>query len=201
MRGGTFRALLGVGALALLLAACGGPREHEGPPPVPVSPNGEPLLGAQPGTEGCEAAEAAWLAAADMNHDGVVDRTEFMADAQRWFATVDENKDGTITPDELTTLRLRLMPPAQRAAETRGENDRQRALARRRGYLGADLGRASATDRPDPVMSADVNLDNRVSHEEFQAQAARTFASLDRNRDGHLSRDEVVATCAVLLRR
>ncbi len=60
--------------------------------------------------------------------------------------------------------------------------------------------RASATDRPDPVMSADVNLDNRVTQEEFQAQAARTFASLDRNRDGHLSRDEVAATCAPVRR-
>jgi hypothetical protein len=112
---------------------------------------------------------------------------------------VDENKDGTITPDELTQLRLRLIPPAQRAIETRAENERQRMLARR-GRRDLESGRASATDRPDPVMSADVNLDNRVTQEEFHAQAVRTFASLDRNRDGHLSRDEVAATCTPVRR-
>jgi Ca2+-binding EF-hand superfamily protein len=192
--------VLGAGALALLLAACGGGRrEFEGPPPMPVSPNGEPLLGHERGAAGCEAAQAAWLAAVDANRDGVVDRAEFLADAQRWFATMDENKDGTITPDELTTLRLRLMPPEQRAIESRAENERERARERR--GLRSSASRSSGSDRPDPVMSADVNLDNRVSHEEYQAQAARTFASLDRNRDGHLSRDEVVATCTTAGRR
>jgi hypothetical protein len=56
-------------------------------------------------------------------------------------------------------------------------------------------GRRGPNEQPDPVMSADVNLDNRVTLEEFQAQAARTFASLDRNRDGRLSKDEVEASC------
>ena len=47
-------------------------------------------------------------------------------------------------------------------------------------------------------MSADANLDNRVTWEEFEAQARRVFAGLDRNRDGRLSKDEVVAgSCAV----
>jgi hypothetical protein len=45
-------------------------------------------------------------------------------------------------------------------------------------------------------MSADVNLDNRVSAEEFQAQATRVFAGLDRNHDGRLSKDEVLAACS-----
>ena len=59
----------------------------------------------------------------------------------------------------------------------------------------AGRGRRGPNEQPDPVMSADVNLDNRVTLEEFQAQAARTFASLDRNRDGRLSKDEVEASC------
>src|SRR5258706_2692022 len=101
MRGGIIiRSVVGAAALALLLVACGGsPREFEGPPPVPVSPNGEPLVGHEPGPAGCEAAQAAWLAAADHNRDGVLDRAQVLADAQRWFATLHENQARPITPD------------------------------------------------------------------------------------------------------
>jgi Ca2+-binding EF-hand superfamily protein len=181
-------------ALCLLLAGCGGSDEPRDPPP-PVSPNGEPLVGAQPGQPGCEAALGAWLEAVDQNRDGALDRAEFMADATRWFARIDENGDGMVTPDELTVLRLRLMPPTTRGAETRGENLRQRYRDRDRRQMFGPT-RAGPNDRPDPVMSADVNLDNRVTADEFLAQAARTFAGLDRNRDGRLTKDEVVADCA-----
>jgi Ca2+-binding EF-hand superfamily protein len=183
-----------IAALALVLllvTACGGGDLPEAPP-IPVSPNGEPLIGAEPGTAGCAAAQAKWLEAADSNRDGTLDRAEFMADAQRWFAQADENGDGSITPDELTQLRLRLMPPAVRAAQTRAENERQRARERGRNQ---QFRPRSPYERPDPVMSADANLDNRVTAEEYRAQTVRTFATLDRNRDGRLSQDEIATTC------
>src|SRR5260221_11202162 len=101
MRGGAIRSVVGVAALALLLVACGGgPREFEGPPPVPVSPNGEPLVGHEPGPAGCEAAQAAWLAAADQNRDGVLARAEVLADAQPRVPTGHEKKDAPMPPDE-----------------------------------------------------------------------------------------------------
>lgn len=188
-----------IAMLALALAACGHGDPPEAPP-TPVSPHGEPLVGAQPGTAGCVAALGTWFDGVDANRDGGLDRAEFMADGQRWFARVDENGDGSITPDELTVLRLRLLPPTVRGVETRGENMRQRYRDsdRRQRLFGP---RAGPYDRPDPVMSADVNLDNRVSAEEYQAQAARTFATLDRNRDGRLTKDEVAVGCTERERR
>lgn len=185
--------------LALALAGCGGGEPPE-PPVLPVSPHGEPLVGAQPGTAGCVAALGGWFDGVDANRDGVLDRAEFMADGQRWFARVDENADGFITPDELTALRLRLMPPTVRGVETRAENLRQRARDgdRRQRLFGP---RAGPYDRPDPVMSADVNLDNRVTVEEFHAQAARIFATLDHNRDGRLTKEEVAVGCTERDRR
>ncbi len=44
-------------------------------------------------------------------------------------------------------------------------------------------------------MSADTNLDNKVTPEEFMAYARKKFLELDSNHDGTLSRDEVLARC------
>ncbi|MEJ0072275.1 MAG: hypothetical protein WDO24_30275 [Pseudomonadota bacterium] len=44
-------------------------------------------------------------------------------------------------------------------------------------------------------MAADLNLDNRVTLEEFKIQGERNFAGLDRNRDGRLAKDEVLVAC------
>jgi Ca2+-binding EF-hand superfamily protein len=50
-------------------------------------------------------------------------------------------------------------------------------------------------DVVDPVMSADKSLSFKVSHEDFIAQAHEVFGELDKNHDGTISRDEVVASC------
>lgn len=180
---------------AAALGACGGGRDRaeRGPPPPPISPNGEPLLAGAAGTS-CEAALGQWFDAADLNHDGALDAAEFLADAMRWFAVMDLNHDGAVTPDELTTLRLKLMPPA--APPARGSAEERAERGGRGGFLG--FGESSprrSNERPDPVMSADVNLDNRVTAEEFRAQAERVFAGLDRNHDGRLTKDEVMIGC------
>jgi len=192
-RRATIVGILLLGAAAL--GACGGDRERDerGPAPAPISPNGEPLVAGGAGVS-CEAALGQWFDAADLNHDGVVDAAEFMADAMRWFAVMDTNHDGAVTPDELTTLRLKLTPPV--APPKRGSDEDRTERSERGGFLGFG-GRSPrrVRERPDPVMSADLNLDNRVTAEEFQAQATRVFAGLDRNRDGRLIRDEVLVGC------
>jgi hypothetical protein len=177
------------------LGACGGDRarDERGPPPAPISPNGEPLVAGGAGVS-CEAALGQWFDTADLNHDGALDEAEFMADAMRWFAVMDTNHDGAVTPDELTALRLKLSPPT--APPKRGSDEDRAERSERGGFLGFG-GRSPrrTSERPDPVMSADVNLDNRVTAEEFQAQASRVFAGLDRKHDGRLSKDEVMVGC------
>jgi Ca2+-binding EF-hand superfamily protein len=176
-------------ALTALLGACGG-GEPAGPPPPPVSPNGEPLVSAGVGAS-CEVALGQWFDATDLNHDGFLDMAEFTADSTRWFAVMDANRDGAVTPDELTALRLKLVPPTIRPP--RG-SDEARDGRERRGWFASKEPRPPR-ERPDPVMAADLNLDNRVTAEEFQAQTARNFAGLDRNRDGRLAKDEVLVAC------
>lgn len=182
-------AVAGALMVAVSLSGCGGGRRPEAPP-TPISPNGEPLVGGV-----CTDVLGRWFDAADRNHDGFLDANEFMADTDRWFAVMDANHDGAVTPDELTALRLKLVPP--KVPTKRGDDDGDEPERRRRGGLfgsGSDRPRGPG-ERPDPVMSADVNLDNRVTLEEFRAQAERVFAGLDRDHDGRLSKDEVMVGC------
>lgn len=68
-----------------------------GPATLFISPSGEPFR-ARPG----EAYPvAAWFAQADGNHDGRLEREEFVADSVRFFGQLDRNQDGLIDSDEL----------------------------------------------------------------------------------------------------
>ena len=53
-------------------------------------------------------------------------------------------------------------------------------------------GRRSRRIAADPVMLADVHLRNRVTRDEFMTYANANFAALDVNRDGRLSRAEIL---------
>jgi hypothetical protein len=67
-----------------------------------ISPMGEPFRGADP--------IGAWFDAADIDHDGVLTRREFEADAARFFAVLDRGKDGEIDPDDIEYYETRLAP-------------------------------------------------------------------------------------------
>jgi Ca2+-binding EF-hand superfamily protein len=57
------------------------------------------------------------------------------------------------------------------------------------GLMGA--GRYSFLNIPEPVISADADLNRGVSLREFTAAAGQRFAMLDANHDGRLTRDEL----------
>jgi hypothetical protein len=52
-------------------------------------------------------------------------------------------------------------------------------------------GRYSFLNIPEPVISADTNLNRGVSLQEFTTAAGQRFVMLDTNRDGRLTRDEL----------
>lgn len=148
------------------------------------SPNGEVLNGGPLGRPTCEDALTGWFNRIDANHDGRIDREEFIADARRQFAIMDINHDGLITPAELD--RYRATYKTVQDEQSTGNTDRRR-----------DPARNSITDgsQPDPVMAADVRLRNQIDLQEFLAHADKVFARIDHNHDGFINRDKTVSEC------
>jgi hypothetical protein len=168
------------------------------PPEVAVSPNGEPLSGGPLGKLACADAAAQWFGRVDANHDGSIDKGEFMADLRAQFARMDLDHDGFITPDELAAYRAPYLyrsegrtPPAGGEAKPTPEGDTENAPHHRQ--RGAGPSHALPSGLADPVMSADRNLDFKVSLDEFVAQGAEVFARLDKDKDGRISRAEAEA--------
>ncbi|MFZ0693384.1 MAG: hypothetical protein WAN51_04415 [Alphaproteobacteria bacterium] len=174
------------------------------------SPNGEPLSGGALGHPVCANALSAWFDRVDGNHDGRVDADEFMMDARRQFAAMDLDHTGVITASELARYRApyeETVPRQKNVAsnEDGEEPDEQSASGNRRSRHGGQSGggqRAAAggpadmsDSQPDPVMSADIGLRFEVHVEDFLAYAQQKFSTLDRDRNGTLDRNEVVASC------
>lgn len=173
---------------ALALGGCGllGHRHTAGDDATAVlfSPNGEALSGGPLGHPSCQDAFLAWFERTDTNHDGVIDRREYLADARRQFAEMDLDHDGVITPAELSRYRY----PYAAGAEAR-----QRAEAADGGR--GDRAAASSGDLPDPVMAADVDLRNRVTLGDFLTYEEGEFATLDKSGTGRLSKADILSLC------
>jgi hypothetical protein len=164
-----------------------------------VSPMGEPFRA----PAGQPYPSAAWAAGADRDHDGAIDRQEFLADAQRFFRTLDKDHDGKLTPEEVTAYenevapeialyRGRQMLGVGRAGEqVRGERyeggfgDLVGVVPQRRardgesnygGPMGA--GRYAWLNIPEPVSATDADIDRVVDPAEFAAAAGRRFDTL-----------------------
>jgi hypothetical protein len=200
-------------AVALMAAGCSSdpPRRRYGPPPIVFSPNGEPLSGGPLGKVACRDAIGRWFDRTDANGDGTLTFEEFEADARRQFAAMDEDSDGYVTPPELADMRapyrptdttspvLAVAPPSSQAAQSErqsGGKRGERGGGGGRGERGSSPGSRSAAgrvddgsiDQADPVMSADANVDFRVSLAEFLAQARRMYARLGAGAGGRLTR-------------
>lgn len=199
-------AVLGVILLAGAIAGCAGrdSRDHVRPPslrPILFSPNAEPLSGGPLGHPACEEAMSAWFDRVDANHDGVIDRTEFLTDARQQFERMDRHKAGYVTAADLSDYRAPYEPqstpvvPLNDPLASPSPYDRARGGTTSRPLPGALRGPEVDT-RADPVMSADKSLNFKVTTADFMAQAEEIFAGLDHNHDGRVTRDAVVAGCS-----
>jgi hypothetical protein len=158
-----------------------------------LSPMGEPFRSDDPAADNV----GTWFTQADTDHDGALTVAEMQADAARFFAMLDTNHDGEIDPAELTRYESEIAPEVQVGAQMGERSSFGREGGGRRSPNGGfdegleGAGRYSFINIPEPVISADADLNRGVSKAEFLAAAARRFLMLDINNDGRLTRAEL----------
>lgn len=151
-----------------------------------ISPMGEPF---RPKGEGDEPMKH-WFNQADRDHDGRLTVGELMLDADRFFVTLDKDGNGELLPDEVYAYEQDVAPEIrlyQRRAERdpaarpdRDEEERPRPQKRKGGPDGViGAGRYGFLNIPNPVASADDDINRAVSALEFRAAAAERFRDLD----------------------
>jgi hypothetical protein len=173
-----------------------------------ISPMGEPFRDGSPAA-GLER----WFGGADSDHDGGVSAAELAADAERFFVSLDVDSDGEIAPVEMNRYEREVAPEIQLGMERMGPRERRRlrridaqrqeARGRRAIYGGSredddrvgleGAGRFGLINIPQPVIDADTDFNRGVHRAEFAAAAGRRFLVLDTDRDGRLTRPELIA--------
>jgi hypothetical protein len=118
-----------------------------------------------------------WFRSADSNHDGAIDRMEMLADARRQFDGLDLDHNHLIEPDEVDRYEQQLAALMRGRSAARGGS---RPLA---GY--------GLLDNPEPVASADADMNRIITAQEFDAAAVRRFDLLDTDQDGRIVRAEL----------
>jgi Ca2+-binding EF-hand superfamily protein len=196
--------------LTLAIGGCHGTGGRPTFPSVQFSPNAEPLSGGPLGHPTCADALSTWFDRVDVNHDGNIDREEFLADARAQFERMDRHHAGYVTAADLSEFRAPYEVEGIRKDSE--QSDFSEDSPERRPIPGGIPGSEIGTDqrnnrrgasshgpnvdiRADPVMSADKTLSFKVTLNDFITQANDIFNGLDHNRDGRLSRDSVIGTC------
>ena len=185
--------------ILLLLALAATPVLAKTDRPVPVcpepiapvlflSPMGEPFRPKGPGDEPAKR----WFDQADRDHDGQLTIGETMLDADRFFAIIDKDGNGELLPDEVYAYEQEVAPEIrlyqrriERDTDEKGERGNEdRPKQRKRGRQGAPdgvigAGRYAFLNIPNPVASADDDINRAVDAKEFRAAAAERFRDLD----------------------
>lgn len=169
-----------------------------GPPfaPLYIAPMGEPFR-----TNGLSDPMRRWFDKADRDRDGRLTPQELAADAEAFAATLDKDHDGELDPQEVSDYEnfvapeIKLYqadqhffrpPPEKGRAKRRAHRDaRDRA-----DYVAAlGAGRHASLNIPEPIASADLDIDRGVSRAEIGEVAGRRFLLLDTAHRGYLSYD------------
>jgi hypothetical protein len=165
--------------LAWLLVGCAAkPTVDDHGRLVIYSPTGEPLSGGALGRPACADAIGKWFDRIDANHDGLIDRSEYLEAARRQFKAMDLDKAGLLTPSELAEYRA----PYGIDVDPKKKRHGQEPVL-------------SADDRPDPVMAADDKMRFEVSLEQFLRYQNSLFTSLPGGDKGRVGRQPFLDLC------
>jgi len=156
-----------------------------------IAPMGEPVR-----TDGRTDPMAVWFAQADANHDGRLTLDELQADADRFFTTLDLDRSGEIDPQEMANYEnniapeIKLYQPDQdpRPRNRQQKHDAKQAAKQRSDYVAPyGAGRYASLNIPEPIVSADLDLNRGVSRAELATVAASRFPALDTASRGYLT--------------
>jgi Ca2+-binding EF-hand superfamily protein len=207
---------------ALAALAVSGPALAQPNPPAMrlfLSPSGEPFHASPTAPDPLKT----WFDQADADHDGVIDRAEFRADAVRFFKKLDENGDGVIDGFEVADYEAKIVPelsdealgrasggPApgaegagQSGSSHRSGRDHGQAAAGAPASSDARAPRPSAISQligePEPVSGADFNFDSHITLDEWMRATDQRFDILDQAKTGKLTLDELRARFKALV--
>jgi hypothetical protein len=131
------------------------PFHGQTPPNVFYSPSGRPYRA----KAGQPYPVVDWFNQADADHDGKLDKAEFLADAMAFFAIVDRNGDGVISPQEVAFYEQNIAPEVlgMRVIGTRYRviEDRPRLWLVQGMLGGSGPGGANMSIDPNPVQDPD----------------------------------------------
>jgi hypothetical protein len=198
--------------LAAGLIALGAAAKDDEPQTLFISPCGQPFFGPQSKPYPI----VDWFKQVDTNSDGKIDRDEFRADAEQFFKKLDRNGDGVLSSEEIYIYENFMVPEILNRDASIGSGVIRASL---QGESGArlqkvqDSGDGSDTppkpvltnqgaaffglfNDPEPVMSADRNLDFVITHKEFIDQSDRHFTRLDGKGKGFFTLDDLPKTPA-----
>ncbi|USI74185.1 EF-hand domain-containing protein [Sphingomonas morindae] len=161
--------------------------------PLYIAPMGEPVR-----TNGHSDPMARWFAAADADHDGRLTQAELAADAERYARTLDTDGDGELDPQEVSAYEndeapeIKLYQPGlfREPHDSKGRRAAKREARERVDYVAAyGAGHYASLNVPEPIASADLDINRGVSMSEIRTVAAQRFALLDPGARGYLSLD------------
>ena len=174
-----------------------------GPAQIIYSPTGDPLNGGPLGRPTCTESIKRWFARVDANHDGVITLDEFLNDARTQFQRMDIDKNGYLVSEEVERFRMayRDFPGGEKSTVPAEEKEGEHASGGHHGRShggeggGNSPGESDSSSVIDPVMSADTDLDYKVTREEFIAYSQKTFRGVDADHNGALNLAEATVTC------
>ena len=151
-----------------------------------IAPSGQPFRS----TPGQPYPVVQWFKQADADHDGKIDRQEFVDDAAGFFHVLDRTGAGVLSDADIDTYEKVMVPELSAtdpgAPDTAGENK----------LSDAPQGAAyfSLINDAEPVRSADQSFVGRVTLKMFTSRADQNFNTLDQQGRGYLTLEDLPRT-------